>query len=113
MSISTKTCVDCGGRFHCPSTSRRTKRCDECKVKREKIRRSFTTRMRNEAYASLADKHGEHCQICRRTDLLVVDHIVPLVDGGTHDLSNLQLLCAHCNNRKYTRQVPSLQWVEE
>lgn len=29
-----------------------------------------------------------------------LDHIVPLVKGGTHDLSNLQLLCVSCNCSK-------------
>ena len=29
-----------------------------------------------------------------------VDHIVPLMDGGTDDLSNLQSVCAPCHARK-------------
>ncbi|MEC4611822.1 HNH endonuclease [Tsukamurella tyrosinosolvens] len=29
-----------------------------------------------------------------------VDHIIPLMDGGTDDLSNLQSVCAPCHARK-------------
>ena len=28
------------------------------------------------------------------------DHIVALADGGTHDISNIQILCRGCNLRK-------------
>ena len=29
-----------------------------------------------------------------------LDHIVPLVDGGSHDLDNLQTLCTPCHKAK-------------
>ena len=29
-----------------------------------------------------------------------IDHIVPSVDGGSNDMSNLQMASRHCNNRK-------------
>ena len=32
--------------------------------------------------------------------MLTVDHIVPRSKGGTRDMSNVQLLCARCNNQK-------------
>jgi hypothetical protein len=33
-----------------------------------------------------------------------VDHIVPLEDGGAHEIANLQLLCAPCHTAKTARE---------
>lgn len=42
------------------------------------------------------------CAFCQQQlSKLNVDHIVPLVRGGVHDESNLQLLCPTCNRRKH------------
>jgi 5-methylcytosine-specific restriction endonuclease McrA len=35
-----------------------------------------------------------------RKSLWELDHIVPLIDGGGHDLTNLQTLCTPCHKRK-------------
>ena len=35
-----------------------------------------------------------------RRSLWELDHIVPLIDGGTHDTSNLQTLCVPCHRKK-------------
>ena len=49
---------------------------------------------------------------------LAVDHIVPRKHGGTHELSNLQLLCASCNSIKgkraqsyLTQRLQDRNWV--
>jgi len=31
---------------------------------------------------------------------MTLEHVVPLVHGGTHDLSNLALACFQCNNAR-------------
>jgi hypothetical protein len=36
-----------------------------------------------------------------------VDHIIPRVDGGTHDLENLVAACARCNGLKGSRSQES------
>lgn len=41
------------------------------------------------------------CNGCKRRfcfERMTVDHIIPRTKGGSHDLSNLQLLCQPCNN---------------
>lgn len=46
------------------------------------------------------------CQSCgyfQTEALLQVDHIIPLAQGGSNDLSNLQTLCQPCNLRKSSR----------
>ncbi|MCH2170831.1 HNH endonuclease [Myxococcota bacterium] len=40
-----------------------------------------------------------------RRSLWEVDHIVPLVDGGGHDLSNLQTLCMPCHRLKTAQEA--------
>ncbi len=35
-----------------------------------------------------------------RKSLWELDHVVPLIDGGTHDAHNLQTLCTPCHKRK-------------
>ena len=40
-----------------------------------------------------------------RKSLWELDHIVPLVDGGSHDLGNLQTLCTPCHKRKTAREA--------
>ncbi len=40
-----------------------------------------------------------------RGSLWEVDHIVPLVDGGGHELANLQTLCTPCHRTKTAREA--------
>ena len=40
-----------------------------------------------------------------RKSLWELDHIVPLIDGGDHELSNLQTLCTPCHKRKTRREA--------
>lgn len=40
-----------------------------------------------------------------RKSLWELDHIVPLIDGGSHDTSNLQTLCTPCHKRKTAREA--------
>lgn len=51
----------------------------------------------------LFGKQRGHCRGCFRDfafQNLTVDHIVPRSKGGPDHISNLQLLCAHCNSMK-------------
>jgi 5-methylcytosine-specific restriction endonuclease McrA len=45
------------------------------------------------------------CAYCKLKlgDRFHVDHIVPIVKGGRNDRANLQILCAPCNHRKYSK----------
>ena len=43
--------------------------------------------------------------------MLTVDHVLPRIRGGTHDLSNLQWLCLGCNVRKGVHE--DKRWQEE
>ncbi len=47
---------------------------------------------------------GERCASCGADGPLTIDHIVALRDGGPDNITNIQPLCAVCNDRK-GRQV--------
>lgn len=48
-------------------------------------------------------RNNYQCQRCGKKDTeakLNIDHIVSLATGGSNDISNLQVLCSGCNQRK-------------
>lgn len=53
----------------------------------------------------LVGHYGYQCACCRKYGKVTIDHVVPLAQGGTSDLNNLQLLCNRCNHRKNDKTV--------
>jgi HNH endonuclease len=53
--------------------------------------------------ATVLARDGHSCVVCFAGDDLHIDHIVPVVAGGTDDPANLQVLCRTHNLRKGTR----------
>lgn len=56
-------------------------------------------------WRDLCAKYGHVCLCCGEAKPLTVDHVVPLVSGGSNDISNIQPLCLDCNLRKHTRTI--------
>lgn len=54
-------------------------------------------------FLKIGRRDGFHCQQCRTTHDMDIDHIISLINGGTNDLNNLQLLCDSCNSSKSDR----------
>ena len=50
--------------------------------------------------SALVVRDGYRCGRCGKTTWIVVDHIIPVREGGLTLLDNLQLLCHGCNNVK-------------
>lgn len=48
---------------------------------------------------------GYKCLVCRTTEQIQIDHIVPIKRGGTNWITNLQPLCRTCNRNKFTKTV--------
>ena len=53
-----------------------------------------------EEFKSLCEHYGNRCLCCREAKPLIADHVIPVVKGGTSDISNIQPLCKQCNQRK-------------
>jgi hypothetical protein len=58
---------------------------------------------RDAIFLEIGRRDGFQCQHCNATKDLAIDHIKPLILGGSNDLDNLQILCRTCNSRKSDR----------
>lgn len=56
-------------------------------------------------WLALCDRYDNRCLACAERKPLTVDHVVPLVRGGLHDISNIQPLCKPCNSAKGRRII--------
>lgn len=49
------------------------------------------------------------CQMCHKNGapdaVLHVEHIIPISDGGTNDITNLITICTECNHGKGARRL--------
>jgi 5-methylcytosine-specific restriction endonuclease McrA len=70
--------------------------CALCRLNTYELRRSFKGRG---MWARMREKG-----FVPRRSLWELDHKVPLIDGGTHSLSNLQTLCVPCHHDKSARE---------
>lgn len=78
----------------------------ELSVKQIAYERSYMQRRKQsiinnkKVFSQVLEKSKGECKKCKTTDSLTVDHIIPILHGGTDDLNNLQALCRSCNSKK-------------
>lgn len=59
-------------------------------------------------WKKLCHRFGGRCAYCRAKAPLTIDHVVPLVRGGTNFIGNILPACRSCNCRKQGRFI--MEW---
>ncbi|NBW22197.1 MAG: HNH endonuclease, partial [Caulobacteraceae bacterium] len=90
------SCLSCGRLIQLGSSSR----CTDCKPKR--VRRfgqakPYQTKEWQAARRKALSQAGHTCCMCGTQLQLQVHHRLPLSEGGSHDQSNLAVVCRSCH----------------
>jgi hypothetical protein len=124
----TVPCTDCGATFTYTQVRRKLTFCPTCTTRRAKdnrIHANHTRRLRlattereRISFKAVAERDGWRCGLCHKAvdptltyphpHSSSLDHVVPIVHGGTHTYSNIQLSHLTCNLRKQAH-VPDQQ----
>lgn len=89
----------------------RDRNIDVIRVKeaqKETRRRKATGSFTLEEWNAKKKLFNHTCPSCGKKEgeiKLTIDHAVPLIAGGTHNIDNLQPLCAHCNFSKREKTI--------
>jgi len=82
-----------------------TELCKQANKNRAKsLRKAGGTHTKSE-WLELCKKHNYRCLCCGAVKKLTKDHILPVTQGGTNDIRNIQPLCVGCNSRKGQRHI--------
>lgn len=73
------------------------------KARRYARERNATGSHTLQEWIDLKNKHSQKCAICHELKPLTKDHIVPLSEGGSDFISNIQPLCRNCNSKKWKK----------
>lgn len=55
---------------------------------------------KSETRKKVFEQYGKKCVFCGSRKDICIDHIVPVIAGGSNNIENLQPLCRSCNSRK-------------
>lgn len=95
--------------------------CDRCKAlgydkkehKPKKVNPFYKTKYWKSLRSLVLQRDGYICQICKAHGRYIVatevDHIVPLSQGGTNDIKNLQAICKKCHARKTFEETKGMR----
>ena len=95
-----RACLDCGERY-LPGPRGNTSRCPACFSAHERAR---VAPYQGSTFGHARETvRGQECALrlpgCTKW-ATTVDHIVPVIEGGTSDPSNLRPACSHCNSSR-------------
>lgn len=78
--------------------------CLPCRRKLETYRRSINAQA-NKKKKKLIAERGNACQKCHEVKPLIAHHILPVIDGGKNDDSNLLLVCKPCHDKIHAKRT--------
>ncbi len=107
MTKALKMCLDCGAlsdQSRCPEHRRAR---DQARNRGSAAARGYDGRYRRLRAQAIAQHIARYGHVCPGYDRLPhtaekfsIDHVVPLSMGGLNELSNFQVICLGCNQRK-------------
>jgi len=78
---------------------------------RYRQRRKLTPRQWESLREEVFARDGYACAYCGNADAVMhIDHVVPLIQGGTNDVVNLCVACGPCNMLKSGRTPEEMGW---
>jgi 5-methylcytosine-specific restriction endonuclease McrA len=80
---------------------------ERTRARRARIRGAGGT-ITTQEWEDLKKKYNYTCLCCKHKEpeiKLTLDHVLPLILGGRHEISNAQPLCSTCNFRKHTKHI--------
>lgn len=69
------------------------------KNRRERKKNAGGTISKQE-WLDVLEKYGNKCLCCGSREFIQMDHVVPLIVGGSNTIDNVQPLCRSCNSKK-------------
>jgi len=87
--------------YHSNYCHRHPKRISHLKSRRYARERNAVGSHSLEDWGNLIIEFDNRCAFCRHKEKLTKDHIIPLSEGGTDYIDNIQPLCRNCNSKKW------------
>lgn len=87
--------------YHQNYCRRHPKRIAHLKARRYAREKQVVGKHSLEEWNDLLIEFNNRCAFCRKKTKLTKDHIVPLSEGGTDYIDNIQPLCKSCNSKKW------------
>jgi 5-methylcytosine-specific restriction enzyme A len=60
--------------------------------------------------AAAIQRDGGQCYVCGGLGADEADHVTPISQGGTHDLSNLRAIHHNCAAKKNAKEASTARW---